>query len=298
MTWWSWSLPAAEKLEPSFVSIVITVRNEERHLAALLDSLLVQEPPFEIVLVDACSDDRTWEIASDYHERHPAVLRIFQRKGHRGAGRNIGVEEARGEFVAFTDGDCVADPLWLHWLRRGFERAPAIAGKSVVEGPRAFAQLERVELLQGGTDVTYPSCNLGYRRELFQRLGGFDGRFITAEDIDLNLRAVRAGAALLYVPEALIHHHVRETVMRFLLQAFWNGYGRKQLTEKHGQLWARYRYSRMLSTQSSPLAYARLAAALVGYFTRLVTVSGTPQRIPPERPEAVSASRPKEAPRA
>jgi glycosyltransferase involved in cell wall biosynthesis len=283
VTWWSWSLPAAEQDgTPTFISVVITVRNEERHLAALLDSLLAQEPPFEIVLVDAFSEDRTWEIAQAYQRKHPKVLRIFQRKGHRGAGRNAGVEEARGPLIAFTDGDCEADPRWLAEIRKGFEQAPVLAGKTLVVGPEVFAQLERVEVYQRGMDVSYPSCNLAYRRDLFLKLGGFDPRFITAEDIDLNLRAVRAGGTLLYVPEAVIRHHVRETVMRFLLQAFWNGYGRKQLTEKQGQLWASYRYRKMIRSQAGPLAYARLLAGLAGYFTRLVTVSGTPQRIPPD----------------
>jgi glycosyltransferase involved in cell wall biosynthesis len=281
VTWWSWSLPAAEKdATPPFISVVITVRDEERNLAALLDSLLVQEPPFEVVLVDAFSEDRTWEIAQEYQRKHPELLRIFQRRGHRGAGRNAGVEEANGSLIAFTDGDCVADPRWLAELRRGFGKAPVLAGKIVIEGPPVFSQLERVEVFQRGMDVTYPSCNLAYRRELFLKLGGFDPRFITAEDIDLNLRAVRAGANIVFVPGAVVRHRVRETVMRFLFQAFWNGYGRKQLTEKQGQMWASYRYRRMISTQSSPLAYARLLAALAGYFVRLVTVSGTPQRIP------------------
>jgi glycosyltransferase involved in cell wall biosynthesis len=291
VTSWSWNLPAAKTDDPSFISIVVTVRNEERHLAALLTSLRRQEPPFEIVLVDAFSDDRTWTIAQAFAQEHPDLLRAFQRKGHRGDGRNAGVELARGSRVAFIDGDCEADPTWLREIRKGFERAPVVAGKTVVEGPPAFRGLERVALYHRGMDVTYPSCNLGYDRDLFRRLGGFDGRFITAEDIDLNLRAVRGGAALLYVPEAVVRHHTRDTVLRFLLQAFWNGYGRKQLTEKQGQLWASYRYRKMLQTQASPLAYARLAAALVGYFTRLVTVSGTPQRIPQDPGSGPTAGR-------
>ncbi|MDE1820716.1 MAG: glycosyltransferase [Euryarchaeota archaeon] len=276
-------MPAAEKKdEPAFISVVITVRNEERHLAALFESLLRQSRPFEVVLVDAYSDDRTWEIAQDFQRRHPDLIRVFQHRGHRGAGRNYGVEQARGPTVAFIDGDCTAGPQWLEQLRKGLGHAPIVAGTTAVEGPEAFSQLERVELLQHGVDVTYPSCNLAYPRQMFLGLGGFDERFITAEDIDLNLRAVRSGARIHFEPGALVHHFVRETVPRFLLQAFWNGYGRKQLTEKHGQLWANYQYRRMLSTQASPLAYARLLAALVGYFTRLVTVSGTDRRIPPD----------------
>ncbi|MCI4366917.1 MAG: glycosyltransferase, partial [Thermoplasmata archaeon] len=117
------------------------------------------------------------------------------------------------------------------------------------------------------------------RRALFQEIGGFDPRLITAEDIDLNLRAVRTGASIRYVPEAMIYHHVRATLLRFLYQAFWNGYGRKQLTEKHGSLWGNYRYSRLLDAQRTPVAWLRLAAAMTGYLSRVLT--GYDKRLTP-----------------
>ncbi len=253
------------------LSVVITVRNEEDHLPQLLDSLLLQEPPFEVVLVESESRDRTWEIAQEYARRHGDLVRVFQHPGSRGIGRNTGVEHARGAFVAFIDGDCYAAPDWLHALRGGLATAAVAAGRTVVTGTHPYGQLERVELYQSGYDVTYPSCNLAYDRALFDRLGGFDPRFITAEDIDLNLRAVRAGAAIRYVPEAVVYHHMRATFLRFLWQAFWNGYGRKQLTEKQGSLWGRYRMSRLLAGQQGVIAWSRLAAAFAGYVTRVLT---------------------------
>jgi glycosyltransferase involved in cell wall biosynthesis len=256
------------------ISIVITVRNEERHVGALLDSLLGQEAPFEVVLVDAESRDRTYEIAEEYARRHPDLVRVFQRPGSRGIGRNAGVRAARGEFVAFIDGDCFADSNWLRQLRGGLAKAAVVAGRTVLVGKPSYGPLERVELFQSGYDVTYPTCNLAYRRDLFEQLGGFDVRFITAEDIDLNLRAVRAGAAIRFVPSAVVFHQMRATFVRFLYQAFWNGYGRKQLTEKHGSLWVRYRVGRLIWGQRGVYAWARLSAAMAGYTARVLTGSG------------------------
>jgi len=259
---------------PTLISVVVTVRNEERSLAHLLESLLVQEPPFEVVLVDSESRDRTLEIANAYAHSHPDLVRIFSQPGSRGIGRNRGVREARGDLIAFTDGDCFTDSGWLLALRRGLATAPVAAGRTVVVGPPAYGNMERVELFQSGYDVTYPSCNLAYHRDLFDRLDGFDPRFITAEDIDLNLRAVRSGASIRYLPDAVVYHQKRATFLRFLYQAFWNGYGRKQLTEKHGSLWGRYRIRRLLWGQRTPLAWARLTAALGGYVTRVATGGG------------------------
>jgi glycosyltransferase involved in cell wall biosynthesis len=265
---------------PIFLSIVTTVRNEELHLAELLESVLLQEPPFEIVLVDAQSRDRTVAIAEEFARRHPGILRIVHRPGSRGVGRNTGVHAARGEFVAFIDGDCFADSQWLHRLRTVVARGVVVAGRTVTVGKPRYGSLERVELFHGGSDVTYPSCNLVYERAFFESLGGFDPRFVTAEDIDLNLRAVRGGATIRFEPDAVVYHHMRGTFVRFLYQAFWNGYGRKQLTEKHGNLWPQYRIRRLLSGQRSPIAWARLVAALSGYLTRVAT--GVGRRLTPE----------------
>lgn len=266
------------------ISIVSTVRNEHHHIAQLLDSLLVQEPPFEVVVVDAESRDGTFEVLSEYARRFPATVRALRRPGSRGIGRNEGVHVARGECVAFIDGDCFADSGWLKELRRALAQSSVAAGRTVTVGKPRYGTLERVELFQSGYDVTYPSCNLAYRRELFERLGGFDPRFITAEDIDLNLRAVRSGAAIRFVPSAVVYHHMRTNFFRFLYQAFWNGYGRKQLTEKHGSLWGRYRVRRLIWGQRGAFAYARMTAALGGYVARVATAGA--RRLGPDRAES------------
>ncbi len=272
------SSPASAPL----VSVVITVKNEGRHLRPLFESLLVQEPPFEIVLVDALSRDGSFEIAQEYARRFPEKVRAVRRYGSRGIGRNAGAELARGELLAFTDGDCVADSGWLAAMRAGFARSDVIAGRVLPVGKSEYAALDRVELFLRGSDVTHPSCNLGYRRSLFLTLGGFDPRFITAEDIDLNLRAVNAGAHILELPQSVVYHEMRPSFIRFLYQAFWNGYGRKQLTEKHGSLWASYRIRRLLQTQRTVIAWARLVAAMAGYIVRVMT--GGDRRLTPGVP--------------
>ncbi|MGI0055678.1 MAG: glycosyltransferase [Thermoplasmata archaeon] len=264
----------SESRRSAFLSVVVTVRNEAPYLARLLDSLIRQSPPLEIIVVDAESRDATFTIAESYALRAPGLVRVLRRASSRGEGRNIGVDLARGEFVAFTDGDCCADPGWLDAMRQGFREGTIVAGRTVPMSPSKFGALERVELYLEGSDVTYPSCNLGYSRDLFRRLGGFDPRFITAEDIDLNLRAVREGATIHYAPDAVIRHLPRTSWPAFLRQAFWNGYGRKQLTEKHGQLWSRYRIERLAADQHGAVALLRLGAAVAGYLARVLTGAG------------------------
>jgi len=249
-----------------FISIVITVRNEERHISDLLDSLIIQEPPFEIIIVDAHSEDRTRDIVKKYQEEYD-FIHLYEKGGSRGEGRNYGVKKATGDYVAFTDGDDIVNPFWLTEIRRSFRKgADVVAGKTIYIGYGPWEKLERVELFYKGFDVTFPSCNLAYRKELFEKIGGFDPWFITAEDIDLNMRAVDAGAKIIYNPRAIVYHRTRDSFYSFVKQAFWNGYGRKQLTMKHGSLWNRYKPQRMLNpSQLSFWGIIRLSFAIMGY---------------------------------
>ncbi len=248
------------------MSIVITVRNEERYISYLLDSLVIQEQPFEIIIVDAHSTDATREIVKKYQERYD-FIHLYEKGGSRGVGRNYGVEKASGNFVAFTDGDDLVNPFWLKEIRKSFkEGADVVAGKTIYIGYGPWEKLERVELFYKGMDVTYPSCNLAYRKELFKEIGGFDPWFITAEDIDLNMRAVEHGAKIVYNPNAIVYHRTRDSFFSFAKQAFWNGYGRKQLTIKHGRLWNQYKPQNMINpSQLSFWGTVRLGFAIMGY---------------------------------
>ena len=264
------SLRAPSLPRPVLISVVTTVRNEERNLPSLLDSLLVQEPPFEVIVVEAYSDDRTWDIAQDYARRHPEVVRPYRMGGSRGKGRNFGVEQARGEFIAFIDGDCMAGPHWVEHLRRGAGAGKVVAGRTVLMGYRPFAELHRVELHHEGYDVTYPSCNLLYPRDLFRTLQGFDPRFATAEDIDLNFRAVGSGARVHYDESAVVYARARDTFFGFFRQAYWNGYGRKQLTLKHGELWSNYSARSLIVRYISFWYLVRLGLGFLGYMVAKV----------------------------
>jgi GT2 family glycosyltransferase len=246
------------------ISVISTVRNEARNIAHLLDSLVVQEPPVEVLVVDSSSQDGTPDIVRAYEKRYDNVHLQF-RGGTRGAGRNFGVKMARGEVVAFIDGDAIANPFWLRELRAGLDHADVVAGRSIQIGYRPFEQLERVELIVRGVDVSYPSSNLAYRKRVIQEIGGFDEWFVTAEDIDLNLRAVKAGHPIAYRPNAIVYHRTRDSYFDFARQAFWNGAGRKQLTLKHGALWMNYRPLDMLRQKTTFLSLFRLEAALLGY---------------------------------
>ena len=255
------------------ISIVITVKNEADSISELLDSLLAQEKPFEIIIVDANSNDGTQNIIKQYAKKHKEI-KLYIHEGSRGEGRNFGVKKSKGDIIAFTDGGCKADKNWLTELRKGIGGGyDVVAGKTINEGP--FPGIERVSVrYKKCEDITHPSCNIAYKRELFNKIGGFDTRFITAEDIDLNLRAVDAGAAIVYNPNAVIYRRTAQNFVSLIKQSFWYGYGRKQLTLKHGRLWRNYSPQKMFQTQLSFSGILRLGFGLLGYLTCKITGGG------------------------
>lgn len=249
------------------LSVVCTVFNEEAHLDALLTSLAGQTDVEDIVIVDAASTDRTPEILAEWAHRLPHLVIVSKPCG-RSEGRNLGVARAQGRLLAFIDGDCRAEPGWAAALQRANagRNNVVVAGRTHIEGPAAYATLHRVELPHRGQDTTWPSCNLAYPRALFDQLGGFDPEFVTAEDIDLNFRAVDGGATIVHAADAVVVARSRTTLRAFLRQAYWNGFGRKQLTRKHGRLWRDYKFAQLLRLQAASLTgLLRLAAGLVGY---------------------------------
>ncbi len=246
------------------VSIVLNLLNEEHHIRDLLDSLVTQEGPLEIIIVDAGSWDQTVPIIKKYMEQHPEI-RLFHHPGSRGESTNFGLLQVTGEAIATTGGDCIANPFWLKELRKTLQAHDIAAGKTINIGYHAFEELERVELYHKGMDISYPSGNMVWKKKVIDDIVGFDPWFVTAEDIDLNYRAVSMGYTLGYNNDAIVYHRMKESFRGFFKQAFWNGWGRKQLTMKHGPLWGSYKPQRLFETTKSVWAVSRLFFAGMGY---------------------------------
>ncbi len=251
------------------ISVVIITRNEEYYIKDLLDSLVTQTVlPHEIIIVDAESTDETPRIIRGYMKQYD-FIKLYIEQGTRGEGRNYGAYKATGDVIAFIDADCIANAFWIQELIEGMKKADVVAGESVRLGYHAFSTLQRVGIFHKGTDVTYPSCNLAYSETAFRKIKGFDSSFKEAEEVELNFRAVDAGFKLIYHPQAKVYHRVRESIRGFIKQSFWYGFGRKELTLKHGSLWSKYNVIEMvkITANESPWKLIRLFISSFGYFT-------------------------------
>ncbi len=249
------------------LSVVVITRNAEGFMYDCLDSLIHQSvKPLEILVVDANSTDKTPDIVKEYAEKCDFV-KLLEHPGTRGEGRNFGAEKAKGDIVAFIDADAIANALWVDELTKAMENADVVAGREVRLGYHGFTSLKRVGMLYNGVDITYPSVNLAYRKTTFEAIEGFDPWFKEAEEVDLNYRAVKAGFRLIYWEKAIVYHNARSSFTGFFKQSFWYGFGRKELTQRHGDLWSSYSPLEMVkvSKEENIWKIIRLGFSFLGY---------------------------------
>lgn len=188
-----------------FVSIVVPVRNEEDGIQECITSLMNQDYPkdrYEIIVVDGHSRDSTLKLLSKF------PIKVIEDDG-RGVSdaRNKGTEQAKGDIIAFTDGDCTATPGWIRSLSEKFDD-PNVAG--VGGGLRAKklgSLLTRCEGLN--TQATYRGflgANIAYRRSVLNEVGGFDPNIRCGEDSDLYLRVIDRGCEVPFEGSAVVIH--------------------------------------------------------------------------------------------
>ena len=127
------------------VSTIIIFRNEEKFLSEAIESVLCQTyPNWELLLVDDGSTDASTGIAIRYSQQHPDRVRYLEHEAHSNRGmsasRNIGIQQAKGDYIAFLDGDDV-------WLANKLQRQLAI----MEEQPQAAMVYGSTELWYGWT---------------------------------------------------------------------------------------------------------------------------------------------------
>lgn len=184
-------------------------------LARLRAQTLAQER-FEVVLVDNGSRDFA---PPDGLAGNVRVVTCAMPGSY--AARNAAAAEARADWFAFTDADCLPEPGWLNALAAaaaGTSADTILVGRVEVrsqgEPPNAY---EVYDMIRGIPQERYVSrgygatANLAVSADLFRRVGGFDGTRLSGGDAEFCRRAVARGAKVRFVPEARADHPARDT---------------------------------------------------------------------------------------
>jgi GT2 family glycosyltransferase len=220
------------------ISVVVAVRDGLPWLDDQLAALAAQhcESEWEVVVADNGSADASAELVCEWGDRCRAI-RLVDASARRGpaAARNIGVESARGDVLAFCDADDVVQPGWLSAIASSLADADVVAGAfelgSLNGGERGTpspAVTRQIGNLPAGL-----AANLGVRRPAFEAVRGFDEDLHAGEDIDLCWRLQLAGFKFATEQKAVVAKRERETGSGNFRQGITHGRSVPRLYRKH-----------------------------------------------------------------
>ncbi|WP_302575314.1 glycosyltransferase [uncultured Duncaniella sp.] len=219
-------------------SVIVPVYNRIDEVEDLMASLEAQTcMNFEVVIVE----DGSTMPCEDAVRRHPGVRSKYFYKGNEGRSiaRNYGMERAEGDYFIFFDSDCVIPERYFEILSRELDSTPVdcfggpdAAHDSFSSTQKAINYAMTSFLTTGGIrggrmsleKFTPRTFNMGFSREVYERVGGFREMF--SEDIDMSTRIRQAGFGIALIRPAYVYHKRRVDFRKFFRQVHVFGMSR------------------------------------------------------------------------
>jgi len=224
------------------ISVIIPVRNEENKIESCLKSLSLQTlQPHEIIVVEGHSTDNTVEKAKKF-----PIKIFYETYGTIGGARQVGLENAQGDFIAFTDADCMPEKNWLetefHVLKKNKNAAGvgcSIENVSKGTWEETINELSKTFIGSGRSIqgrrfkkekkvLSISGCNSLYRKQSLYDVGGFNVKLNICEDTEINRRLRKQGYDLIYTPKTKVLHDHTRGIKLFAKRMFQYGQGRAQ----------------------------------------------------------------------
>lgn len=195
------------------ISVVIPSYNSMHTIRRCLDSVMNQSitVPYEIIVVDS-SEDKTPEILETYAPR----VRYYHlsRKTIPAIARNIGIDHAAGEYIAFTDSDCIVDENWLQQITKSHGSGYDVVCGSIINARPAnlisiaeyFLEFRELsEYLPEKIIHFFPAGNFSIKAEVIKEAGGFPD-IRASEDMFLGHHLAAKGISIFFNPRIKIRH--------------------------------------------------------------------------------------------
>ena len=231
------------------VSVVMPVLNEERHLADAVRAVLDQDfdGDLELVLAVGPSKDRTEEIAHKLAAIDGRIRIVPNPDGHTPHALNRAIRASNHPYVVRVDAHGFLPPTYLRDVVELLEETGAanVGGMMVVEGETPFGHAVARAMSSplgiggskfhvGGEPGPARTVYLGsFRREVLDRLGGFDEHFRRAQDWELNYRIRQAGETVWFTPHLAVRYRPRRNLRELARQFHGSGQWRRQIVQAH-----------------------------------------------------------------
>jgi glycosyltransferase involved in cell wall biosynthesis len=239
------------------VSVIMPILNEERHLEEAVGAVLGQDyaGAIELVLALGPSHDRTDEIAEQIASREPRVRTVHNPTGRTPDALNAALAASHSEIIVRVDGHGVLD---RDYVRTAYELlqdtgAANVGGLMDAEGVTPFERAVAAAMTSrlgvgsarfhtGGEPGPADTVYLGvFRREWLDRVGGYDPRFVRAQDWELNHRIREAGGVVWFSPRLRVAYRPRPSLTALARQYRDYGRWRRVVARTHsGTINARY----------------------------------------------------------
>ena len=226
-----------------FVSIIIPCRNEKKFIGKCLDSIIGQDYPkenLEVLVIDGMSEDGTRRIVEQYTAQYSHIKLLDNTKKITPCALNIGIKNAKGEIIMRMDGHATYEKDYISKCIKYLEEYNADnVGGIMVTLPRndtfigkAIAAVLSHPFGVGNSvfrtgakepkwvDTVFGGC---YKREVFDKIGLFNEKLISSQDMEFNLRLKKASGKILLVPEIISYYYTRSTFKSFCKNNIRNG---------------------------------------------------------------------------
>jgi GT2 family glycosyltransferase len=212
--------------------VIVCTHNRAHRLEQTLNSLQQMTVPvdlaWELIIVDNNSTDNTKEVIDNFINKSSLNVKyVIERDKGLSRARNMGIQEANGHIIAFTDDDCIVDQHWITSLSKEFyddESIVAVGGRVVLYNKMdrpVSIRVHEERIVLSSTDRILKfmiGCNMAFARPVFDEIGIFDtdfgagSRFASTEDFDFLYRVHKKGLKIIYSPDVLVYHnHGRRT---------------------------------------------------------------------------------------
>lgn len=216
-------------IETPALSVVIVGRNEGERLVRCLESVVAARPSidsWEIIYVDSASSDDSVSRAARLGAR---VISVAPARPCAAVGRNAGWRAARGAVVLFLDGDMTLVPQFVERAVAGFSdpQVAVIFGNCRERHPEEslYNRILDLDWIAPTGPVEYCGGAALIRRELLERVGGYNEDLIAAEDTELCARIRALGYTVLHLDQPMVHHDLSITrFSQYWRRALRSGY--------------------------------------------------------------------------
>lgn len=228
-------------MNESYISVVMPVYNEEKYIKNCIESLLLQDYPknlMEWIFVDGMSSDNTVELIKKYKERYPEMIKILANPNKTVPyAMNIGIKEAKGKFIVRLDAHADYSKDYISKCVYYLETTDADNVGGVAETKskgfvgNAIAKMLSSRFGVGNSDFR-TNGESGYvdtvpfgafRKEVFEKWGGYDERLTRNQDNEMNYRIRNNGGKVYLSSDIKLSYYCRDSIKGISNMALKNG---------------------------------------------------------------------------